>query len=67
MPQNSVTYPVAVPAGNPAPTAVKFYNAQALTGLGTFDLSTTIKIAVPANAYAGNYSSTITLAYVSGP
>ncbi len=67
MPQNSVTYPVAVPAGNPAPTAVKFYNAQALTGLGTFDLSTTIKVAVPANAYAGNYTSTITLAYVSGP
>ena len=67
MPQNTVTYPVAVPAGNPAPTAVKFYNAQALSGIGTFDLSTTIKVTVPANAYAGMYTSTVTLAYVNGP
>jgi hypothetical protein len=67
MPHNSVTYPVAVPAGNSVPTAVKFYNAQALMGLGTFDLSATINVKVPANTYAGTYSSTITLAYVSGP
>jgi hypothetical protein len=67
MPQNTVIYPVAVPAGKPAPTAVKFYNAQALSGIGTFDLSATINITVPANAFAGSYTSTITLAYVSGP
>ncbi|MDQ2714440.1 MAG: hypothetical protein M3Z08_05990 [Chloroflexota bacterium] len=67
LPTNAVTYPVAVPAGNPAPTAIKFYNAAAGSGEGTFDLSTTITISVPANAYAGSYSSTITLAYVSGP
>ncbi len=67
MPQNAVTYPVAVPAGNQAPTAVKFYNASAASGIGTFDISTTIKITVPANTYSGTYTSTITLAYVSGP
>jgi len=67
MPQNAVTYPVAVPAGNTAPTAVKFYNASAASGIGTFDISTTIKITVPANTYSGTYTSTITLAYVSGP
>lgn len=66
-PQNSVTYPVAIPAGSTEPAAAKFYNAQALSGVGTFDLSATIAIAIPANAYAGTYSSTITLAYVSGP
>jgi hypothetical protein len=67
MPQNTVIYPVAVPAGNPAPAAVKFCNAQALSGLGTFDLTTTIKVMIPARVYAGSYTSTITLAYVSGP
>lgn len=67
MPQNTITYPVIVPAGNPAPTAIKFYNAQVLTGLGTFNLSTTIRVTIPSNAYAGSYASTITLAYVSGP
>jgi len=67
MPQNGITYPVAVPAGQPAPTAVKFYNAAATSGKGTFDISTTINITVPANTYAGSYTSTITLARVSGP
>jgi len=67
MPLNVVTYPVAVPAGIPAPTAVKFYNASANSGFGTFDISTAINITVPANAYIGTYTSTITLAYVTGP
>ena len=67
LPQNAVTYPVAVPADNVAPTPVKFYDAQNLSGVGTFDISTTIAITVPANTYAGTYTSTLTLAYVSGP
>jgi hypothetical protein len=67
LPQNGVTYPVAVPAGISAPTPVKFYNTSAASGVGTFDVSTAIKVTVPANAYAGTYTSTITLAYVSGP
>jgi len=67
LPQNTVTYPLIVPAGNPAPTGVTFYNDQQTTGIGTFDVSTTIHISVPANAYSGTYTSTITLAFASGP
>lgn len=67
MPNNTVSYPVAVPTDNPAPTAVRFYNATALSGIGTFDLSATVRIAIPANVYAGTYTSTYTLAYISGP
>ena len=67
LPQNTVTYPITMPVGNPAPAPVKLYNAQNISGVGTFDLSVAITIAVPANVYAGTYTDTITLAYVSGP
>lgn len=66
-PTNNVAYPVTVPAGAVAPAAVKFYNAALNTGLGTFTISPTIRIAIPANTYAGSYTSTITLNIVSGP
>lgn len=66
-PTNSVTYPVPVPAGPVAPAAVKFYNAALNTGLGTFTISPTIRLAIPANAYAGSYTSTITVSIVTGP
>ncbi len=66
-PTNSVPYPLTVPAGSTAPTAVEFFNAAVNSGMGKFTVTPTIKVAVPANAYAGTYTSTITLAYVSGP
>jgi hypothetical protein len=66
-PSNSVTYPVAVPAGATAPTAVKFYNAAANTGMGKFTITPTIGVFVPGNSYAGTYTSTLTLSIVSGP
>ena len=66
-PTNRVIYPLTVPAGATAPTAVKFYNAAAATGLGTFTVTPTVKVAVPANAFKGTYQSTITLAIASGP
>ena len=66
-PTNSVTYPVGVPAGSGPPTAVKFFNAAANTGMGKFTVTPTIDVSVPANAYAGSYSSTVTLAVASGP
>lgn len=66
-PTNTVTYPLALPAGATAPTAVKLFNAAANTGMGSFTVTPTVSVSVPANAYAGKYSSTVTLAIVSGP
>ena len=66
-PTNSVTYPVGVPAGSTPPTAVKYFNAAANTGQGQFTNTPTIQVSVPANTYAGTYTSTLTLAAVSGP
>jgi hypothetical protein len=59
---NSVTYPLTIGS-----TASKFFNSAANTGLGRFDVTPTINVAVPGNAYAGTYTSTVTLAAVSGP
>ena len=66
-PTNSVTYPVGVPAASSPPTAVKYFNAALNTGAGQFTNTPTISVAVAANSYAGSYSSTLTLAAVSGP
>jgi hypothetical protein len=67
MPVNIMTgYPIAVPAGNPAPTPVTFYDIQSGSGLGDFTISVMIHIRVPATAYKGDYTSTITLAFISG-
>jgi hypothetical protein len=66
-PTNSISYPLAVPAGSGPPTAVKFFNAAANTGMGDFTVTPTVQIDIPANSYAGTYTSTVTLAVVSGP
>jgi hypothetical protein len=66
-PTNAITYPLAVPAAATAPAAVKYFNAAANTGMGEFTLTPTVKVSIPANTYAGSYSSTLTLASVSGP
>jgi hypothetical protein len=67
-PSNSISYPLAIPAGATPPTAVKLYNAAVDTGRGEFDpFSPTIQVGVPANTYAGTYTSIVSLAIVSGP
>lgn len=66
-PTNAVTYPLTVPAGATAPTAVKFFNAAEETGMGKFTVTPTVGVSIPANTYAGTYTSTVTLASVSGP
>lgn len=66
-PTNAVSYPVTVPAGSGPPAAVTFFNAAAGTGAGRFTLTPTESVAVPQNSYAGTYSSTLTVAIVSGP
>jgi hypothetical protein len=66
-PTNAVTYPVSIPAGATAPTAVKLFNAAANTGLGSFTVTPTVGVFVPASTFAGSYSSTLTVSIVSGP
>ena len=64
---NAVTYALTVPAAGTAPAAVKFFNAAANTGMGKFTVTPTISVSVPGNAFAGTYSSTVTVAVASGP
>jgi hypothetical protein len=59
---SGITYPLTIGG-----TAAKFYNSALNTGLGKIDVTPTIQVAVPGNAYAGTYTSTVTLAAVSGP
>jgi WxL domain surface cell wall-binding len=64
---NGVTYPVGVPAAATAPTAVKFFDASSGHGLGKFTITPTITISIPANTIADTYTSTVSVAVVSGP
>ena len=64
---NTVSYPYSLPAGATAPTATKLFTAGLGTGMGDQTLNPTWALAIPANAYAGNYTSTWTLSLVSGP
>jgi hypothetical protein len=66
-PTDAITYPMTVPAGATAPTAAKFFNAAASTGMGRFTVTPTISATIPGNAFAGAYLSTWTIAAVSGP
>jgi hypothetical protein len=67
-PTNSVSNTnLALPAGSTAPAAVKFENAANATGLGTTNLNATVSVNIPANVFAGTYTSTVTVAVVAGP
>jgi hypothetical protein len=59
---SGVTYPLTV-----STTAAKFFNAALNTGLGKVDVTPTVQVAIPGNAYAGTYTSTVTLAAATGP
>jgi hypothetical protein len=63
-PANSVATPVAIPFVIPS---APFFNAAANTGIGTFIVTPTITVDIPANARAGSYTSTITTELISGP
>lgn len=62
LPTNTVAYPLTVSG-----SSVKFFNAASGTGLGKVEVTPTVRVAVPGNAYAGSYVSTVTLAIVTGP
>lgn len=64
---NGITYPYTLPAGSTAPTATKVFNAALNTGMGNQTVTPTWRLAVPANTYAGTYTSTWTISLVSGP
>ena len=64
---NGTSYPYTLPAGSTAPTATKIFTAGANTGLGNQTVTLAFQLAIPANAFAGNYSSTWTYTLVSGP
>ncbi len=73
-PTDTTTYPVAITTASTSPTAVSVYSASAGSGLGAVTLGGSTAadplgwwIKVPANARAGSYTSTVTLAVVSGP
>ena len=66
-PTNGTTYPIALPAGTVAPTAVKFFSAPAGKGEGLYSLTVPVDVALRQNAYTGSFSSTITVSVVSGP
>ena len=59
---NSITYPLTLSG-----TAAKFFNAATASGMGKVDVTPSVSVAIPGNAYAGTYTSTVTLAAVSGP
>jgi hypothetical protein len=56
-----------VPANTIAPAAVKFFGTASGTGIGTYTVTPTISVAIPATANPGAYLSTVTLAIASGP
>jgi WxL domain surface cell wall-binding len=64
---NSITYPLTIPAAVSAPAAVKVFNSAANTGMGRLTITPTVNVAIPGNSYAGTYTSTLTVAAVSGP
>jgi putative surface cell wall-binding protein len=59
---SGLTYPIAL-----AGTATKVFNAAGNSGMGKLDLTPSIDIAVPGNAFAGTYTATVTLAAATGP
>ena len=74
VPVDTTTYPVAIDTAASSPDAFTIYDASAGTGTGVVALggpSATHPIGwwiqVPASAYAGSYTSTLTLTLVSGP
>lgn len=73
-PSSTVTYPVAVTTAESSPTPADIYDNPAGSGVGGITLGGSSAanpvgwwIAVPGNALAGAYTSTVTVTIVSGP
>lgn len=48
-------------------TPVSVLSAAAGSGMGSYDLPTTLALSVPGNTYAGSYTATLTTTIVAGP
>jgi hypothetical protein len=59
---SGVTYPLSISG-----SAAKFFNSALSSGLGKVDVTPTIDIVLPGNAFAGSYTSTVTVAAATGP
>ena len=59
--------PIAIPADEVAPEAVKIMNASPETGLGGQTWTHDMALALPANVHAGVYTSTWTYSLTSAP
>jgi archaellum component FlaG (FlaF/FlaG flagellin family) len=59
---SGITYPLTIGG-----TASKFFNAAVSTGLGKVDVTPSIDVLIPGNAFAGTYTSTVTIAAATGP
>jgi hypothetical protein len=57
-----ITYPLTVSG-----TATKFFSSALSSGLGKVDVTPSVDVLIPGNAYAGTYTSTVTLAATTGP
>jgi hypothetical protein len=66
-PSNSISYPVAVPAGTTPPSPAKFFDAAPGSGAGLFTVTPTVEVSIPQNSFAGTYTSTLTISIASGP
>ena len=62
-----VTYPYTLPTAAVAPTATRFFNSAVNRGMGDQTIKSTWRLAIPANAYTGSYTSAWTISLVSGP
>jgi len=61
---NAIGYPLSIPADA---SVVKYFSAEIGEGAGKWTNTPTIAVDVPANTHVGAYTSTLTLAAVSGP
>jgi len=59
---SGISYPLTITG-----TAAKIFNAALNSGLGKIDITPTVEVAIPGNAYAGTYTSTVTIAAATGP
>jgi WxL domain surface cell wall-binding len=74
LPVDRATYPVVITTAASSPPASTIYDAAAGSGLGAVTIGAAGSadpggwwVAVPANTFRGTYTSTITLAIVTGP